>query len=212
VLSVAEGGAVSRMTPGGQLAPLAGDPSDQCNAGLNWKDGTGGDARLGCILGMAVDNSGTLYVAADGHVGSVSPDGTVTSLVADADCRGCWPNAVAVDAGGRLYFTADDYSLRMRTPDGRVTVLAEGPSDERGMGEFGRVNGVAVDPQGSRIFVTDVDGLNRVTPVGAVTLVRDPQLPYKEEYPNRSLGGIAMGANGTIYAIQNGSVLTIRGA
>lgn len=212
---VAEGGAVSRMAPSGQLALLAGDPSDTCNAGQNWQDGTGGDARLGCILGMAAHDSGTLYVAADGNLGSVSPDGTVNSLGTGATCRGCWPNAVAVDAGGRLYFTADDYKLRMLTLDGRGTVLQEGPIDERGMGLFGRVGGVAVDPQGSRIFVSDVDGLNRVTPDGAVMLVGDQRLfdraaaPHEHEY----LGGIAMGADGTIYAIQNGSsVLKIRGA
>lgn len=215
VVFVAEGGAVSRMAPGGQLALLAGDPSDTCDAGRSWQDGTGGDARLGCILAMAVHDSGTLYVAADGDVGSVSPDGTVHSLGAGAACRGCWPNAVAVDAGGRLYFTADDYTLRMLTLDGRGTVLQEGPIDERGMGLFGRVGGVAVDPQGSRIYVSDVDGLNRVTPDGAVALVGDQRLfasaaaPHEHEY----LGGIAMGVDGTIYAIQNGTaVLKIRGA
>ena len=206
VLFVAEGGAVSRMAPGGQLALLAGDPSDSCGVG-RWKDGTGSDARFGCILGMAVHDSGTLYVAGGGAVGSVSPVGEVTSLTG----AGSWPNAVAVDAEGRVYFTGDDYKLRMLTRDGRVTVVAEGPG-EGGMGLFGRVGGVAVDPQGSRIYVSDIDGLNKVTPEGEVTVVTDQQLPDSEADFRDRLGQLARGADGTIYAIRGHTIQTVRGA
>ncbi|MEV5550749.1 Teneurin-2 [Streptomyces sp. NPDC052309] len=137
--------------------------------------GHGGDggpateARFNEPRGLALDSSGTLYVAEwNGHrVRAVSPGGVVTTVagtgVTGAGADGVpalasaldHPIDLAVDAHGRLY-VADCFSHRVRvvSPDGLITTAA-------GTGEPGsdgvRLNqprGVDLDASG-RLLVAD---------------------------------------------------------
>lgn len=160
-------------------------------------DGTGDAARFYTPEGMAIDASGTIYVA-DRHnhaIRKVSPEGTVTTLAglkgtsgyADGtgeEARFFNPAGVAVDATGDVYVA--DYSnnvVRKITPGGVVTTLAgkrgfTGGADGTGSAaRFLTPNGIAVDPSGN-LYVADynADTIRKVTPAGVVTTLAGKNL------------------------------------
>ena len=167
---------------GTTLAGAAGSPGSA--------DGTGSEARFRYPFGVAVDGSGTIYVAdfANHTIRKITPTGVVTTLAgvagaagsADGTGRGArfrFPAAVTLDGSGNLY-VADTYNhtIRKITPTGVVTTLAGTP------GVFGSADGtgsaarfdlpaaVAVDGSGN-LFVTDRNNhaIRKITPTGVVT-------------------------------------------
>jgi WD40 repeat protein/streptogramin lyase len=110
-LYVAESTCVRKITPDGEVTTLAGNV---LHGGCN--DGTGGDARFEVPQGIAVDVSGTVYVAdtRNDTIRKITPSGVVTTLAGSpghpgsndgtgAEARFNWPVGVAVDASGNLY-------------------------------------------------------------------------------------------------------------
>ncbi len=102
---------IRKVTPTGVVTTLAGLAG---NSGTN--DGSGSAARFNFPTGVAVDGSGTLYVADYGNhtIRSVTPAGMVTTIAGTAGKKGSadgsgtgasfsGPTAVAVDSAGNLY-------------------------------------------------------------------------------------------------------------
>ena len=137
-------------------------------------DGTGTAARFKWPTGVAVDGSGTLYIADYGNnaVRKMTSGGAVTTLAGTAGGTG-WadgtgsaaqfngPYGVAVDGSGNVYVTdSNSNTIRKITSAGVVTTLAgaapiSGPTD--GMGSDARFSGpfgIAVDGTGG-IYVAD---------------------------------------------------------
>ncbi len=203
-LFVADSGnrTIRKITTAGAVTTLAGTP------GLSGSsDGVGGAARFGNPFGVAVDPNGTVFVTDSFWRGSsrnplfdytirkITPDGVVTTLVASTggpmflqggDGAGSAagigePRALAVDAGGNLFF-ADfgNWTIRRLAPDGTVTTLAGLPTslastpvfaDSTGRNaRFARPSGVAVDRNGT-VFVADTgnNAIRKVTAKGVVT-------------------------------------------
>ena len=109
---------IRQITPAGVVTTLAGQ------AGLfGSNDGTGSAARFGGPQAIAVDDTGTLYVAdTDNHtIRKITAGGVVTTI---AGCPGCigsenWgrfntPQGIAVNAKGDLY-VADTRNNTIRT-------------------------------------------------------------------------------------------------
>ena len=174
-----------KVTAAGEVTTLAG------LAGVDGStDGTGSAARFYSPAGVAVDSSGTLYVADtyNNTIRQVTPAGVVTTLAGLAGGLGStdgtggdalffYPESVAVDASGNVY-VADAYNntIRKVTPAGVVTTLAglaESPGSADGTGSAARFNnptGVAVDSTGNLRVADQANNTVRyVTAAGVVT-------------------------------------------
>ncbi len=155
---------IRRVTPAGLVITLAGMAGSTGSF-----DDTGSDARFNFPQSLAIDSSGTLYVAdSNNHVIRIVTSAGVVSTLAglagssgSADGTGSaarfkQPSAVAVDSAGNAY-VADflNHTIRKITPAGVVSTLAglagsTGSAD--GIGSAARFNapyGVAVDIPGN---------------------------------------------------------------
>jgi DNA-binding beta-propeller fold protein YncE len=92
---LASGHRILKITPDGQQMRLAG------SAERGFADGRGSQARFNMPWGIAVDNSGNVYVAdlLNNRIRKVTPDGMVTTLPGIFD----GPCGVTVDHAGNVY-------------------------------------------------------------------------------------------------------------
>ena len=165
------GGAIRRVSPRGQLEPLALQ-SAQAQA-----------ASLKGLKGLTVDGSGSFY-AVNGETSAIlriSPDGLVSVLVGppgtvsgDGLMR---PLDLAMDSGGNLFITDGmDATVRKLAPDGTLTLFAGtpfAPGSRDGLGaeaQFGLPAGIAV-AGGDTLIVADAEAhtIRRISPLGQVT-------------------------------------------
>ena len=163
---------VEKITPDGVMTVVAGATAWPYSS----VDGTGTDASFYYPTGMALDSTGTLFVAdSNGNsIRKITPLGVVTTLAGLAggsgnvdangpDARFYEPGGVTVDGTGNVY-VADTLNLEIRkiTPAGIVTTLAgqnnwsySGGADGIGAdARFYYPNGVAADKFGN-LFVAD---------------------------------------------------------
>jgi len=141
-------------------------------------NGVGTAAQFFAPFGVAVDSSGTVYVADtfNHRIRKILPDGTVSTLAGSGvagfnDAVGTaaqfrFPFGVAVDSSGTVY-VADwiNHRIRKILPNGTVSTLAgsgtAGFADGVGtVAQFDRPAGVAVDSFGT-VYVAD-QGNNRI--------------------------------------------------
>lgn len=154
-------------------------------------DGTGTNARFGSPEGIAVDASGSVYVA-DSHfhrIRKISPQGEVTTLAgtgesgfadgdAQTEAKFNQPYDVVVDASGKVY-VLDRQNARVRVIglDGQVSTLAgsgqEGHQDGAGASAtFNKPVGLALGPDG-HVYVADGENhrIRRIAADGTVSTV-----------------------------------------
>ena len=142
---------IRKITPDGFVSTFAGLASVSGSA-----DGTGGDALFNHPGGLALDNSGNLYVADTGNstIRKINRAGAVTTLAGLPGIAGLQdaagtsaffnqPQAIATDAFGNL-FVADtgNATIRKVTPAGVVTTLslAAAPISDGNSGSGGSNN------------------------------------------------------------------------
>lgn len=140
----ASNNAIRKVTAGGVVSTLAG------GGGAGSNDGTGSAARLDEPRGVALDTSGTVYVADyDNHlIRKITADGVVTTLAGRADQPGNadgvgtaasfrGPMGIAVDAAGVVYVAdTGNRAIRRITAGGVVTTVSlsgQGLSEPRGI-------------------------------------------------------------------------------
>jgi streptogramin lyase len=160
---------IRAITPAGAVTTLAGTAGSPGSA-----DGTGSAARFYYPYGVAVDGSGTVYVADSWNytIRKITLSGVVTTLAGTAGASGTadgtgsaarfyQPWGVAVDGSGTVYVAdSQNHTIRKITQAGVVTTLAgtarlQGSAD--GTGSAARFNypqGVAVDASGN-VYVAD---------------------------------------------------------
>jgi streptogramin lyase len=176
---------IRKITPTGVVTTLAGTAGAYGSA-----DGAGAAARFINPFGVAVDGSGTVYVADTGNltIRKITPAGVVTTLAGSAGASGTadgtgvaarfyQPFGVAVDGSGNVYVAdTSNFTIRKITPAGVVTTFAgaagsNGSADGTGAAaRFWNPRGVAVDGSGN-IFVADTNNsiIRKITPAGVVT-------------------------------------------
>jgi sugar lactone lactonase YvrE len=177
--------AIRKITPTGVVTTLAGQ------AGISGStDGIGPEARFSSPEGIAIDTTGTIYIADTGNVTirKVTPTGAVTTFAGTAGAPGADdgigaaarfsdPIGLAVDAGGDVYVADSEVdTIRKITATAVVTTLAgqvgiSGSAD--GIGAAARFNGptgIATDAAGN-VYVADRlnSTIRKVTPAGLVT-------------------------------------------
>jgi len=127
---------IRKITASGEVSTLAG------TAGLfGSADGPAAEARFNQPLGVAVDESGNVYVADTGNhnIRKIMPSGMVSTVagvagepgsddgtVAEARFRS--PQGVAVDGAGNVYVAdTGNYTIRRITPAGQISTVAGAP-------------------------------------------------------------------------------------
>jgi len=123
-----------------------------------WGRGGTGDGQFNSPRGIAVDESGDVYVADmyNDRIQKFTLDGTfLTKWGSEGSGDGQFdlPQGIAVDRSGNV-FVADTWNRRIQkfTADG--TFLAKWGSEGSGDGQFDRPQGIAVDGSGN-VFVAD---------------------------------------------------------
>jgi serine/threonine protein kinase, bacterial len=159
---------IRKISPSGVVTTLAGSSNK-----TGCTDGTGTAATFWNPLGIAVNASGTIYVA-DEHnnvIRQISPSGVVTTLAGNSHVQGYVdgvginalfnsPSGIAVDRQGYIYVTdSRNNMIRKIDPGGGVTTFAgngqAGSTDGLGSGaSFNTPIGIAVDSSGT-VYVAD---------------------------------------------------------
>jgi len=175
---------IRKVTPAGVVSTLAGVAG---NSGST--DGPGSGARFNYPRGLAVDNTGNVYVAdsANQTIRKVTSAGVVSTLAGSVGQMGSAdggitarfrnPFSVAVDNAGNVYVAdTSNSTIRKVTPGGIVSTLAgsagqTGSTD--GSGSAARFNypyGVAVDSAGN-VYVADNEShtIRKVSSAGVVS-------------------------------------------
>jgi sugar lactone lactonase YvrE len=157
---------IRKVTPAGIVTTFAGTTK-------GFADGTGTSAQFDRPSGIAIDESGNLYVADEFNtrIRKITPAGAVTTLAGStsgfADGNGTAarfkrPKGIAVDNDGNVYVAdAEDNRIRKITPTGTVSTIAgdkngfagykDGPGDQA---MFRAPSSIAIDASGN-IFVGD---------------------------------------------------------
>jgi sugar lactone lactonase YvrE len=159
---------IRQVTRQGLVSTLAGTgPSGAAN-------GPATSAMFNNPLGIAMDATGTIYVADSGNnlIRKIVPGGTVSTLAgsgkvgsangAPAEASFNHPTGLAVDSNGTLYVSDEENQLiRKITPEGEVSTLAgsEGVAGNRDgpatIALFNLPAGIAVDSHGT-LYVADM--------------------------------------------------------
>ena len=182
VADAGENNRIRKITPQGEVTPLAGGHE-------GFMDDMGGSASFNTPSALAIDGDGNLYVAdtANNRIRKVTPEGLVSTLAGDgtagfmdgpaSQAQFNAPVGVAVDKSGNVY-VADTYNDRVRvvTTDGAVKTLAGGGSPGYADGAalssalFDTPCAVAVSEAGD-VFVADTGNnrLRKITKEGQVT-------------------------------------------
>lgn len=177
----------AHVDPGGAytFTTLAGDSSEVARSA----DGVGSAAQFYAPRGVAIDSSGTLYVADSSNhtIRKITPGAVVTTVAGLPGSEGKTdgtgtaagfrdPYGIAVDKNGIIYVADTSNNLiRKVTPDGVVTTLAGGGAQGSGDGTganvgFKEPRGIGVDSAGN-VFVADYGNatVRKITPAGVVS-------------------------------------------
>ena len=201
---------------GGVVTTLAGSGTS------GFADGTGSAAQFWNPNGVAVDSSGTVYVADSNNqrIRKITSAGVVTTLAGSstagsADGTGSaaqfyYPQGVAVDSSGIVYVAGYSNRIRKITSAGIVTTLAgsgtQGFADGTGSAaQFNTPFSVAVDSSGT-VYVGDSYNhrIRKITSAGVVTTLAGSSTAGFADGTGSAAQfynpfGVAVDSSGTIY-------------
>ncbi len=211
---------IRKITPAGQVSTLAGSV-------FGFAEGSGTAAKFDGPGGMAIDQSGNVYVADPGNnrIRRVTPLGLVSTFAGNATkgsvngtgtaAQFAVPSGVAIDASGNLYVTDfENHLIRKITPAGLVSTLAgstQGTADGTGTGaQFSQPYGIAINMDGD-LIVSDYGShrLRKVTPTGVVTTIAGSSQGFSDGVGSAAkfnqVGGLTIDANNNIYLADKGN-------
>jgi gliding motility-associated-like protein len=161
---------IRKITPAGIVTTFAG------SGAIGLVDGPATSAKFHEPTGLAIDQSGIIYVAdiSNNVIRKITPDGTVSTFVTSLS----GPTGVGVDKAGNVYIVdKNNCAIKKATPQGVVTTIAGGNSP--GYADGQGVNARFYYPQSlvldaaDNIYVADYAGnrIRKITPDGFVTTI-----------------------------------------
>lgn len=169
---------IRKVTPSGQVTTLAGTPQIR-----GFRDGPGNVALFSYPNAIAIDGNGILYVTDGYGVRQITPDGTVTTVVADSQID--WSlSGITIDTNGTLFVTNSSlHTIYRITAQGRITLIGGTPGVQGGADGTGTAalfsgpEGIAVSSTGV-LYVADRAN-NRISQGAEVAVQQkiDVQLP-----------------------------------
>lgn len=224
---------IRKITPEGVVSTLAG------TAGVSGStNGTGTSARFNFPNGVAVDTSGTVYVADSSNftIRKITSAGAVTTLAGSAGNSGSvngsgssarfnFPYGLAVGAAGKIYVAdGGNHLIRAITSTGAVTTfsgIAEASGSADGTiedAQFNSPGSVAVDASGA-VYVADTNNhtIRKITSLGVVSTIGGLPMVRGDDDGLGTLSrfsapwGIAVGANGIVYVADYDNNRIVRG-
>jgi len=184
------GNGVIREVSAGTITTIAGIGT----LGFSGDGGAAGKAALGLSVGLAVDNSGNLYVAdtQNARLRRISSGGVITTVAGDglysyggdggsaASAQLSAPHGMAVDSLGNVYIAdTTNNRVRMVSPSGIITTVAgsgaQGYSGDGGPAASAALNrpeGVALDFFGN-LYIADTNNnaIRKVSTSGTITTI-----------------------------------------
>ncbi|MFK0296535.1 RICIN domain-containing protein [Streptomyces sp. NPDC090442] len=180
---------VRRITTDGKISTVAGTGT----AGFGGDGGPATAARLSYPYGVAVDSTGTLYIAEAGNhrVRKVTADGKISTVAGNGigysgdngpatSAQLNLPHAVALNGAGDLYIAdCRNHRVRRITTDGKISTVAgtgtAGFGGDGGPATAAQLNtplGVVVDNTGT-LYITDLGNhrVRKVTTDGKISTV-----------------------------------------
>jgi uncharacterized protein (TIGR03437 family) len=229
---------VRKVSANGTIVTVAGNGALD-SSGFSGFSGDGGpatSAQLNNPVGVAVDASGSLYIAdsQNSRIRKVSATGSITTVAGNGSSGHSgdggpatsaqigWPFGVAVDAGGNIYF-ADWLNglIRKVSAAGIITTVAgtngpAGPYPGDGgpaTGVYLQVYGVAVDA-GGNLYISDQCRVRKVSIAGVITTVAGNGSSGTSgdggPAPSAQISypaGVAVDAGGNLYIAEGGNGL-----
>lgn len=207
---------IRKITPGGVVSTFAGSGV----AGFN--DATGTAAQFNNPRGIAIDSSGTLYVAdgANHRIRKITPGGVVSTFAGSGvagfnDATGTaaqfnLPTGLTVDSSGVVYLVeANNNRIRKITTGGAVSTFAgmgaSGTLDGTGTSAmFNIPTGITVDSSGT-LYVADMmnNRIRKITSGAVVTTLAGSTSGFADGTGAAALfnmpSEITVASNGTIY-------------
>jgi sugar lactone lactonase YvrE len=208
---------IRKITAAGVVSTLAG------SGAIGSADGSGTASSFSFPTGVAVDGSGTVYVAdaVNNKIRKITAAGVVSTLagsgaIGSADGSGTassfsFPNGVAVDGSGTVYVAdSNNHKIRKITAAGVVSTLAgsgtEGSADGSGTAaSFSFPNGIAVDGSGT-VYVADTvnNKIRKITPAGVVSTLAGSGAEGSADGSGTAVSfslpsGVAVDGSGTVY-------------
>ncbi|HWE49649.1 MAG TPA: SBBP repeat-containing protein [Bryobacteraceae bacterium] len=221
-----------REVSGGVINTVAGNRV----AGFSGDNGAGSSARLNTPEGVAVDSSGSFYIADTANNSIRKVTGGVITTVAGNQAKGFsgdngpaasaslnQPAAVAVDSSGNLYI-ADTGNSRIRKVSASVitTIAGNGTAGFSGDGgaatsaQLSAPSGVALDSAGN-LYIADT-GNNRVRRItnGSISTIAGGGAIPGDNGPATSAQlagpqGLAVDSTGTLYIADNNRIRKVAG-
>ncbi len=232
-LYLTEENRVRKITPAGVITSLAGSSTE-----WGFADGTGDSARFFLLVGIAVDQTGNVFVADQGNrvIRKITASGVVTTLAGapgiigtddgtGAAARFHDPSGLSIDRDGNLFVT-DYCTIRKVTPSGSVSTVAGSPGIAGtldGIGEtacfhlpYGNIQGLAVGQTG-KVYVADADTIRVGQLAGAPAISTQPKSQNVAPGDSVLFSVVAAGVpapsyqwyfNGTAYPSATGSTLS----
>jgi sugar lactone lactonase YvrE len=200
-ITISTGAAV--VLAGNGTATYSGDGGPASSAGFDFLDG------------LAIDPSGQIYAADAFWVRAFRPDGVIGLVAGNGRSHSgrdgitaagipvYYPQGIAADAAGNVYFGEGDYAGRIRRLSGGILSTVAGNSADTISGEggpalsagIGRLQAISIDAAGAIYFTESRGGIRRI---GADGIIRS--LPKPDSATGTGLyPGIAVDRSGSVY-------------
>lgn len=190
---------VRKVDTNGIITTLAGNGSQ----GYSGDGGPATSAKLFNPFGVAVDNTGNVYIAdkngnrirkvtTDGIISTVAGNGASDRLGAEGvatNVKLCFPSSLTIDSAGNLYFPEEDgHRIRKVSTDGIITTIAgngsygySGDGGPATSAMLSQPQGIAVDSAGN-VYIADlynhrIRKLQYCENVTAIEAMQDKNVP-----------------------------------